>query len=205
MAAGVLILTVWALFRLKSSRSKRHTKRLVGPTAFATATGKRPLPLSQPGGQKSDPGPTGVQDPAVLRTTLQAVMVDAQEVTRLCAAQIENRAAMLDRLIADADHKIAQLDALLEATRQQQRTPGPMSDTQYRPPAVATHTQPEPVPTDQVHVRPLHDPLTQRVMQMASQGHSPLHIASTLNEQVGKVNLILALHSPAPTARTASG
>jgi len=101
MAAGVLILTVWALFRLKSSRSKRHTKRLVGPTAFATATGKRPLPLSQPGGQKSDPGPTGVQDPAVLRTTLQAVMVDAQEVTRLCAAQIENRAAMLDRLIAD--------------------------------------------------------------------------------------------------------
>jgi len=190
MAVAVLYFTIWSLKRL-STRARRSTLRTVGPTAFANATARKGLLQQTPDAPEKKAAVTG--DPTILRKHLESVMVDVQEVTRLSAAQIENRAAMLDRLVADADHKIAQLESLLAQVNQKQ-------ESLLRESRTNAHTA-----RDQPVGQPANDPLSQRVLHMASQGHSPLHIASALGEQVGKVNLILALNASSNSARSVSG
>jgi len=191
MALGVLYFTVWSLKRLSNRARRSTTRQSIGPTAFANATGRQLMLQNTGAPPEKKPAFTG--DPMALRKHLESVMVDVQEVTRLSAAQIENRAAMLDRLIADADHKISQLESLLAQVNRAQENLERESRTNN---ASAR---------EQSVLMPASDPLSQRVIQMASQGHSPVHIASALNEQVGKVNLILALNKPHNAARSVSG
>ncbi|MEQ9617337.1 MAG: hypothetical protein RLN60_04805 [Phycisphaerales bacterium] len=192
MAAGVLYFTLWGLRRL-SNRARRSSKRTVGPTAFANATGRQLLAANAHAGAERPTAPHQ-PDPTTMRRQLEGLMVDVQEVTRLSAAQIENRAAMLDRLVADADHKIAQLEDLLHRVNRAQASLERTDAGSHRPAVEFPRQQ-----------SPSNDPLTQRVLQMAERGHSPMHIASSLNEQIGKVNLILALNAPPNSARNVSG
>lgn len=206
MALGVAFVTFWTLVRL-SGRYKRRSRRAIGPNAFASSasrsnyTGGQTAPREQ--GSASDRANTH-HDSDIVRAELQSLMVDVQEVTRQCAAQIENRAAMLDRLIDDADRRINHLENLLRETSRQHPDAGDAPGSQMNlqdQPAPSPRTRPA-RPASQPHAD---DPLTRRVLEMASRGHSPVHIASALNEQVGKVQLILALNAPAPTASTGSG
>lgn len=94
---------------------------------------------------------------------VQAVMRDAEELAGLLAGQMERQAARLERLLGEADARIRQLERLNAG---QGRTPP-------RDPAV--------------------DPLNQQVYELSDEGLPPVEIARQLNQQTGKVELILAL------------
>lgn len=96
---------------------------------------------------------------------LQSVVRDSEELAGLIAAQMDRQAERLERLIADADIRIRKLERLtLEAA------------------------QPRPAPrTDDT------DPLSARIYDLADQGMPSVEIARQLDQQTGKVELILAL------------
>lgn len=94
---------------------------------------------------------------------VQSVMRDAEELAGLLAGQMERQAARLERLLGEADARIRQLERLNAG---QGRTPP-------RDPAV--------------------DPLNQQVYELSDEGLPPVEIARQLNQQTGKVELILAL------------
>ncbi len=109
------------------------------------------------------------------RATLDALMVEMQEQTRLCAAQIENRAVRLEKLIALADERIAALQTA--AHPEGPRPQGPA----------------EPIVTATVLHKPALDPLTRQVYELADEGRPSVQIARELDETIGKVDLILSL------------
>lgn len=93
------------------------------------------------------------------------VMRDSQELADLLAAQMDRQAERLERLIAEADGRIRRLERLAaEASRP-------------REPARTTDA----------------DPLAARIYDLADQGMPAVEIARSLDQQTGKVELILAL------------
>lgn len=122
------------------------------------------------------------------KAQLESLMVDVQELTRLCAGQIEAKAARLDALIAQAEDRIRALERLT----------GPVDSGEVRTEREGTSPR-----VETAHVRPRGralggpqrtvDPLTRQVYELADAGHGSLDIAQRLDEQVGKVDLILAL------------
>ncbi len=116
----------------------------------------------------------------------QAVSAQLVDTARRLGAQLDNKAQRLELLLQEADERIAQLseakDASLSAAGDSVAgregafggpDPGP-----FKP----SHDPPRPS-----------DPLTQGVYELADTGRSPLEIAQQMDEQVGKVELILAL------------
>lgn len=101
-------------------------------------------------------------------------MVEVQELTRLCAAQMENRATRLEQLIAQADNRLARLEGQNGSREHSFRIP-------------ERQTQPS------SFLRQDSDPLTSRIYQLADKGITSVEIARELDEQTGKVDLILAL------------
>jgi hypothetical protein len=139
--------------------------------------------------------------------SLERLMVEAQELTRACAAQLDTRAQRLEQLIRDADDRLARLE---EAQRGEparpatQRAAGPPSDealgalgfsadgaslgrVRTRPGAARTTIDREPTAHHEG------DPTAQRVHELSQRGYSPVQIAQELGEQVGRVELMLAL------------
>lgn len=78
---------------------------------------------------------------------------------------LEQKSEQIEQLLAEADERIAMLRALNHSIAES-----------------------KPMPT----VEPA-DPLTRSVYELADSGRSPVEIARKLDEQVGKVDLILAL------------
>lgn len=115
-----------------------------------------------------------ISSQGMARDRIETLMVEAQELTRVCAAQIENKAAVLERLIAIADDRIAKLEEL---------TGNEVGAAEVKPSGAAPRRENAP-PTD---------PLTRKVYEMADAGSPSIDIARELDEQVGKVDLILAL------------
>ncbi len=117
---------------------------------------------------------------------VQAVSAELVDTARRLGAQLDNKAQRLELLLQEADERIAELseakDAGLSAAGDSVAgredafggaDPGP-----FKP----SHDPPRPL-----------DPLTQGVYELADTGRSPLEIAQQMDEQVGKVELILAL------------
>ena len=96
------------------------------------------------------------------------------------AARLENKAERLEQLLEQADARIARLNQAVS-----QRAP----DAEKRPPSIAPKLERESPPAP---VEPS-DPLIRAVYELDEAGHSPVEIAQRLEEQVGKVELILAL------------
>ncbi len=97
---------------------------------------------------------------------------DLVETAQRLGAQLDNKARRLEKLIEEADQRIAALSGA---------APGLSAPDRPRAPAA-----PSPA-------RPPRDPLTQAVYEHADAGRTPVEIARELDEQVGKVELILAL------------
>ncbi|MCK4872158.1 MAG: hypothetical protein KAS72_05500 [Phycisphaerales bacterium] len=169
-----------------------------------------------------------IRKDAAQRDDLHTTMADVEELTRRCAAHLDNKAARLEYLITLADDRLARLEASasgepvptspaaygedptapLADLRPDQEGPPPPTRRQMEQRATRTARAdaapnvfdaapikagdglPSPVITE-----PPDDPLTRRVYQMADRGAEPVEIAQTLDEQVGKVELILALRS----------
>jgi hypothetical protein len=100
---------------------------------------------------------------------LRQMMVELEDLTRRFGAQLDAKALRLERLMAEADERIARLEKGSSAEA------GAGQGSAAREPA-------EPV-----------DPLAEAVYRLADQGRKPVEIARQLDEQVGKVELILAL------------
>ncbi|HRQ72528.1 MAG TPA: hypothetical protein PLU35_05830 [Phycisphaerales bacterium] len=103
---------------------------------------------------------------AAERDSAEAVMAEMHDLARELAAQLEARAAKLEKLIRDADERLSRLDAL-EAPR------------------ARSGRQVSPTPTA--------DPLHTRVYELADRGLPTVEIAREIDRPTGQVELILAL------------
>lgn len=224
LAAGIVVLTLTVLVRGKRLRQWLNKRG----TAAAPSPAATPPPLeprdAQAVAEASRARLAQAEKEARSRQTLEALMVEVQELTRLCAGQIENRAVRLERLIADADTRLAELRAI--EARQPSPDPRTQDQPETRTPLVSTRSvraarsistterpTPEPLPPEALRRSSVltmegagrapntgshseaggMEPLTRRVYELADRGMSALDIARKLEEQIGKVQLILSL------------
>lgn len=121
------------------------------------------------------------QEKAV-RGDLEHLMVELEQLTKRFGAQLDAKATHLEKLLAEADERIAELRRLQGdgETSEVQRDAWHAADP-WRSPQAATAPESE------------DDALARQVYELADQGLAPLDIARRLNEHVGKVELVLAL------------
>jgi hypothetical protein len=112
---------------------------------------------------------------AAQRDDVHALEAELLDTSRRLVATIDSRTERLEQLIAQADARIAELE------RASNETPAP---------APVPTSNPAPARLEKDEPR---DPLTASVYQLADRGHAPVEIARELDEQIGKVELILAL------------
>ncbi len=122
------------------------------------------------------------------------------ETAQRLAAQLDNKAERLEQLIARADERVAALDA-----RVGRLSEPPWAAQRAAPPAQSSGRVPDPPPgplpemeggrsdSRASETRAPGDPLTLTIYELTDTGRSPLEIAKALDEQIGKVELILAL------------
>lgn len=152
MAGGVLIIVFVLLRRLWRGKKRRR----------ATHT---PTPREQIAALRSQ---------AESRSRIESFKIEAHEFTRQLAALLDTKAERLERLIADADDRLAR-----------------MADAEHRPAA------PPPRPSPHRH-RPIDpparvDPTHTKIYQLADAGMDPIEIARQTGQPTGQVELILAL------------
>jgi hypothetical protein len=139
----------------------------------------------------------------------EAIRADLHATAQTLASQITLKANYLEQLIADADDRIARLrnarngifDEAPPSLRSDEHHDqedrggnGDQSDFPHDARDVPTshHAEPTEYRPARDHDRTL-DPLTRSVYELADDGHDALGIAQALDEQIGKVELILAL------------
>ncbi|MCH8152106.1 MAG: hypothetical protein IH830_07010 [Planctomycetes bacterium] len=115
-----------------------------------------------------------------------AVSAQLVDTARRLGAQLDNKAQRLELLLQEADERIAELSKAKDA--------GLSAADESVAGREGAFGGPDPGPFKPSHdpPRPL-DPLTQGVYELADTGRSPLEIAQQMDEQIGKVELILAL------------
>ncbi|MCW5756706.1 MAG: hypothetical protein KIT54_05660 [Phycisphaeraceae bacterium] len=143
-----------------------------------------------------EPGPVEAMQVNIEQRQAEAQRAaEVAEIVRDMAARLETRAARLEALLDLADDRIGQLETRLRGTSANGM--------------VATPAEPAPPPTqmpaddpwaqDDTHAPPSKtghppaEPLHQEVYDLADRGHAPLDIARRLEQQVGTIELILAL------------
>lgn len=106
-----------------------------------------------------------------MQSDLEKLMAEIDDLAKRLGQRLDAKTAQVERLLAEADRKIAQL----------QRLEGQAA---AREPLPRVETNRSALPDD---------PLARSVYELADAGYPALDIARRLNEQVGKVELILAL------------
>ena len=108
---------------------------------------------------------------------LEKLMAEIEDLAKRLEGRLDAKSQQVEKLIAEMDRRIAELSRL-----QGQST------------AKADRVSVAPLPAPPLTPPELpNDPLSRSVYQLADAGHSPPEIARKLNEQIGKVELILAL------------
>jgi hypothetical protein len=132
------------------------------------------------------------QQAAGMNNEMRRMMVELEELTRHFGSQLDAKSIRLEKLIREADQRIAQLSQLHKAPEDavEGRSDQP-------PQARAMNGQ----PTAGYHENRSDsgdDPLASSIYEMADQGDTPIEIARRLGEHIGKVELILALRNQSP-------
>lgn len=168
MVAGALVLR-HALLPRKSKEDPvlSHPGRVVPFSALPTSP---PHNTSSP--FDSD-APRGSFDDS----EMEAVLVEVKHLRRVLAEETDRHAERLEVLIARAEETIRKLESLPQA-RGEGGVAGVSGGTGRGAAAPAA---------------PVVDPLNRRIYELADQGLSSLDIARSLNQQTGKVELVLAL------------
>ncbi len=112
----------------------------------------------------SDSTGGGVAASPAQSEALSSVMADAEELAQLLADRMDRQAARMEQLIAAADDRLAKLEKALA----------------------------QPVPRGP-NRQDATDPLSRQVYDLSDRGMPSVEIARQLNQQTGKVELILAL------------
>jgi hypothetical protein len=189
MVVGVVMLGLILTMSIRGKIARRNAEQ---PTARERIDQLK----ARAGGGGGDDGRAASGIPSRSRGTgredLHAARAELLDTAQRLAAQLDNKAEQLEQLIRQADERLAALEfacheppAILEApqrTTREARAGSERSDTSGHESVRA----PEPEPAD---------PLTAAVYELADRGSSPVDIARELDEQVGKVELILALRS----------
>ena len=149
-----------------------------------------------------------VRQKQAVRDDMNELMVEIEQMAKRLGAQLDAKTIHIEKATREAEERIAQLEAL--------RSTAPLGDAPAppAPPALPLATAgpgvaenpPLPSPmlvhesgsTDVAQApldEPDTDPLMGRVYALADAGKGPQAIAQELQEQVGKVELILALRS----------
>jgi len=115
-----------------------------------------------------------------LKGDLETLMVEVEQLARDFSARLDAKAVHLEKLIREADEKIAQL-----------RSAGPAN----RPPGPRSQDPEAAKPNGVANVEPAEDRLTTSIYALADDGLAAEEIARKLDEHVGKVELILALRN----------
>ena len=147
LPAGILLITMWLMIRLRRKR---------------TQTAARPTVHEQLEQNRQARG---------LRGDLEQVMVEVEQLARRFSAQLDAKTVQLNKLIEQADQRIAELKRL-------EGEPAPPPPEPDAPPPAPAEPESE---------------LARSVYQLADAGNDPIEIARSLNEHVGKIELILAL------------
>lgn len=153
MAGGVLLMSVILLSRLWRGKRQR---------------GSQPAPTPR---EQID----AIRDQARSRADIEAFKVEAHDFTRQLAALLDSKAARLERLIADADERLARLDRTGGGAARPQR---PIDAAPCPAPSIAS---------------PATNPAHERIYRLADQGLDPIEIARKTGQPTGQVELILAL------------
>ena len=128
-------------------------------------------------------------DPRMMMKEVEDTRARAAEligVVQRWSSRLDDKMRRLDELLADAEKQLRRLEKF--DPRPAATPPPPMS----RAPTIAIESK-QPRIGDR-------DALASAVYRLADAGRLPLDIARELNEQVGKVELILALRSAGPAA-----
>jgi len=181
LAAGMASL-VWVMLRLQWKRQR---------------AGRADSPVEHMRGYIAD------------RERASAQAAEMADIVRELAARLENRAARVEALLDQADERIAQLESRLGASVRPWEHPplaspdapddappasnpdhprAPDADDLWHPAGAAEHVREDRHPADARR-----DPLHAEVYELFDGGHSPLEIARRLEQQVGTIELILAL------------
>lgn len=159
LIVGIVFISAWLLMRSR----RRHIK---GP---GHTTAREQLER-----YKQEDG---------LRNDLESLMVEIEQLAKRVGSQLDAKAMRVERLIDDADLRIAQLQ---KAMQEQHNGSG-------QPPTATPDPTPPPPPAAPPTPETSVDPLTAEIYKLADQGQAPVEIAKQLDEHTGKVELILAL------------
>jgi hypothetical protein len=145
-----------------------------------------------------------------MENDLRDMMVELEDLTRRFSAQLDAKSAELEQQIQRAEQTIAELQRLqgqagngTDGNAGSVRPTGSANGGAADPgngngrPAAETSQESAGAGNDRPAARDEGttggDPLAAKICELADAGHEPVEIARSLNEQVGKVELILAL------------
>ena len=127
-----------------------------------------------------------IRDQHQLRQSMDELLVQLEEVSRSVGAQVETKFTKLEKVIRDADDRIARLEGVLGHSSNEPAKPA------ARPPRDDTGTRPEPRPEESRPIKPV-DPSFQRIYDLVDAGASTIKAAEQLNMPLGEVELIVNL------------
>lgn len=192
LLAGLIFLTMWGMMRLK----RRQREKSQSPVQQVLSPDERLERMKQERGMKGD---------------LESLMVEIEELSKRVGTRLDLKIVQVERLIQDADQRIAELRRLQGEAGSSPRPqmPGPAGPSATTPPVsppgmspgTSPGTSPGMPPTTSSASRfasPPAEPepadeLSRNVYRLADAGNTSVEIAQTLREHVGKVELILAL------------
>ena len=157
--AAVALLSFWMMMSIRRKVSRRQTEDLTPHEKVER--------IRQVGGVRDD---------------MRDMMVELNDLTRRFGSQLDAKSMRLEKLLDEADQRIAELQQLQGGTVSPsdptpETTAGRLNLTETRPQIEALAPDPE----------------AERVYRLADEGLSTVEIAQQLDGQVGKVELILAL------------
>jgi len=123
------------------------------------------------------------------RDQLQAVVAEAEQLAQRLAAHVDTKAVMLEKLIADADDRLARLERATASQHAPAPNDPPRVETRRPEPARAPVRDPIAPAAGEL------DPIKRKIYQLADEGKSSVEIAQATDQPTGQVELILALRS----------
>lgn len=124
------------------------------------------------------------------RVQTHAASTEIMQTTQLMAAQLDNKTAHLEVLINQADERIALLKKLQAKAISKPARPTKPQAKFIKPSSTPARLEEPRSSRQSQHIL---DPLTRSVYSLADFGRTTIEIAQELDEQVGKVELILSL------------
>ena len=205
LAAGVSLLSFLLLMNLRFKLNRRAASRHISPAFAAGPSDGGAADFEAPHRHHHPPRSSRTAMPATIDNP---IAVSAHESVNLLIRELDTRCRTLEVLLRQADERIRQLEDALDdrvgASISPTRTALPERPRKSGGDAVAARAEQsrenadelpsiEIIPADDGLASQRLDPLSVNIYELADRGRSALEIARHLDEQVGKVELILAL------------